>query len=56
MPQQIKMMFTNSPVSSQLILNTNNYTNNGNEFRTILNSPMISLIHNLKPGCKSCGN
>ena len=59
MPQQIKMQIFDR--NTYLQKNANNPQNNPGAmlkyFNTnILNSPMIDIVHNSKPGCRSCGH
>ena len=59
MPQQIKMQIFDR--NTYLQKNANNPQNNPSSIlkifkANILNSPMISLVHNSKPGCSSCGH
>jgi hypothetical protein len=58
MPQQIKMQLTDKNAFKRI---SNNSRNNPSELlkyfkTTILNSPMIDIVHNSKPGCGSCGH
>jgi hypothetical protein len=59
MPQQIKMqmidrnaILKNVNYNSPVIPNTLKQVKLG----SILNSPMINIVHNSKPGCSSCGH
>jgi hypothetical protein len=60
MPQKIRMFITNSNiVPPQQLNNTNNISNLASKPSTkpssLLNAAMISRIHNVRPGCGSCG-
>jgi len=55
MPQQIKMQIFDR--NTYLQKKENNPGSILKFFKAnILNSPMISLVHNSKPGCSSCGH
>jgi len=59
MPQQIKMQLIDKNAAFKKI--ANNSQNNPSAMlkyfnTTILNSPMIDIVHNSKPGCRSCGH
>ena len=59
MPQKLNMFLSNgNPTSSQLMaINNANKLNNAQQPNkpSTLNAPMISRVHNVKPGCSSCG-
>ena len=59
MPQQIKMQLIDKNAAFKKIAN-NSQNNPGamlKYFNTnILNSPMIDIVHNSKPGCGACGH
>ena len=58
MPQKINMFITNSsfvPNSVKLPINVSNLAVTPAPKSAPLNSSMITRIHNVKPGCGSCG-
>jgi hypothetical protein len=58
MPQQIKMQLTDKNAFKKIA--NNSQTNPSAMLKyfktTILNSPMIDIVHNSKPGCGACGH
>ena len=56
MPQRIQMSLTN-PISFNIVNPSlqNSRTNQAPSGVRSLNSSMIGRIHNVKPGCGSCG-
>jgi hypothetical protein len=58
MPQRLNMFITNGniiPPQIKAQINTANLANIVAQKSSALNSSMISRIHNVRPGCGSCG-
>ncbi len=61
MPQKIKMILTNSnqPRVNLIQMNTSSLSSSpsmsSSKAPTALNSPILARVHNVRPGCGSCG-
>jgi hypothetical protein len=59
MPQRINMLLSNGNNISPQVRSQINPANIANvqsaNVATSLNSPIIARVHNVKPGCSSCG-
>jgi hypothetical protein len=55
MPQRIQMNIINTNSRTLQINNSNNQNTNKVTMPSSLNSAMIGRIHNIRPGCGSCG-
>ena len=55
MPQRIQMNIINTNSRTLQINNSNNQNTNKPTMPSSLNNAMIGRIHNVRPGCGSCG-